>query len=189
MNTKATETESAETCLWTTTGEPVFEPVSERVIRDSIALAFTGTWHELEDGPRHLLATVFPVLAQRTEDEPLAVSIEPAAPAPDAFAALVEAATDVQRTTVRHHWWRPGTHPANGDHYCWIDLGWLTELRVDPIRCRIELVFWDGIRPLLPRILRAAAVTGAIRGNGDGGGVIAEVSCNCTVQYCHDHQG
>lgn len=167
----------------------MFEPVSEDVIRDSIALAFTGAWYELEDGPRDLLATVLPILAHRPNDQPLMVTISPAAPAPETFASLVEAATDVQRTIVRHEWWRPGLHLANADHYCWVDLNWLAELRVDPIKSRIELVFWEGIRPLLPRILRAAAVTGEVPENANGVHVLADLGSSGTVQYCHHHQG
>ncbi len=130
--------------------------------RHALALAFFNSLDAMPTRPRLLILNVLPTLATRGPDERFAVRLVPPEPPGDAkdkpFRRLVRAARAVHRRLVRHPF--VPRNPGAGDRRVDADLAWTTEVRVEPAARRVELVFWDGLRPLMPELIDTATSQG-----------------------------
>ena len=156
-----------------------------------IAFAFFKSWEKLPSRAASLLAHVLPVLINRAPDEHLAVGIGlpnnlPAEPNTDRrkeFKSLVRTARKLNRAKVRCLWWSPNEDHRPDQTYRrhTVELTWTTEVRVNPAIDRIDLVFWEGMRPVLPHLARMAGVGNKIA-TGDFEGTVMEVADNDSLE-------
>ena len=150
-----------------------------------IAFAFFRSWAKLPSHAASMLAHVLPVLVNRASDEPLVVGIglpdnQPAEPNTDRrkeFKPLVRTARTLHRARVRCLWWSPNEdyRPDQTYRRHTVELAWTTEVRANLATSRIELVFWEGLRPVLPHLARMGILNNKIN-TGDFGGTVEEVA-------------
>ncbi len=138
---------------------PADHVVDREIVQRSIALSYVKAWIDLPRAPADLLGTVLPVLAAQESRETSTILLSAEAFGdnhPDAhrmvWKDLKKAAIAVHRSPVRHLWYR--WNPKTGkEHRCIADLIWATEVRADPVRREVELVFWPRLIEYLPAIL------------------------------------
>ena len=131
-----------------------------------IAVAFFKSWEKLPPRSASMLAHVLPVLINRASEDPLAVGValpddQPADPETDQqkeFKSLARTARRLHRARVQCLWWWPNVDYRPGQTYLrhTVELAWTTEVRVNPTTGRIELIFWEGLRQVLPHLARMA---------------------------------
>lgn len=156
-----------------------------------IAFAFFKAWEKLPPQTASMLAHVLPVLINRASDEPLAVGVvlpddqsaEPDTDRQKEFKSLVRTVRKLHRVKVRCFWWAPNEdyRPDQTYRRHTVELAWTTEVRVNPATGRIELIFWEGLRQVLPHLARMAGPNNEII-TTDFKGTVVEVADNDTLE-------
>ena len=147
-----------------------------------LAFAFFKSWEKLPSYTASMLAHVLPVLVNRASDEPLAVGVglsenQPTEPDTDQqkeFKSLAQTVQKLHQAKVQCLWWAPNEDYKPDQTYRrhTVELAWTTEVRVNPTTGRIELVFWEGLRQVLPHLARMADLGSKIVSGGFGGTVV-----------------
>ena len=152
-----------------------------------IAFAFFKSWEELHPHAAGMLAHVLPVLINRASEDPLVVGVElpdsqPADPDSDRrkeFKSLARTARKLHRAKVQCLWWWPNVdyRPDLTYRRHTVELTWTTEVRANPNTNRIELVFWEGMRPVLPHLARMGGLIDYLAARDFGGfeGTVVEI--------------
>ena len=155
-----------------------------------IAFAFFKSWEALHPHAASMLAHVLPVLINRASEDPLAVGVglpddQPADTDTDRqkeFKSLARTVRKLHRAKVQCFWWAPNVDYRPGQTYRrhTVELAWTTEVRVNPDTDRIELLFWEGMRPVLPHLARMAGLVDHLATDnfttGDFAGTVLEVA-------------
>ena len=157
-----------------------------------IAFAFFRSWEKLPPHAASMLAHVLPVLINRASDEPLTAGVglpdnqpsEPNTNRRKEFKSLVWTARKLHRAKVQCLWWAPNEdyRPDQTYRRHTVELTWTIEVRANPATGRIELVFWEGVRAVLPHLVRMGRAANKFT-TGDFGGTVVEIEDNHSLEW------